>query len=168
MTKTITLTNEAKVTAEGKHNTRNAKPVIKIDQYGRMTTYVSGIDAAKANGLDQSYLSQTIRAGKTYKGNKYVFASQLCENLDYINSKTRYIDEQQAKMAELEAKAAAYDNYIKAKQEHEAEIADTMELLAHTRQAIINHEVGLREMTAKATELEAKLEMLKAKEVTLA
>lgn len=168
MTKTITLTNEAKVTAEGKHNTRNSKPVIKIDQYGRMTTYVSGIDAAKANGLDQSYLSQTIRAGKTYKGNKYVFASQLCENLDYINSKTIYIDEQQAKIAELEAKAKIYDDYIKAKQQHEADIAEAEELLDHTEQHIINLQIELAEAKGKKIKLEQRLANLKAKEVTLA
>lgn len=167
MTNTITLRSETTFTAQGKHTGKACKPVVKIDQYGRMTTYSSGVDAAKANSIDPADLSKKIHSGKLHKGNKYCFIYQLHENLDYINSRTSYIDEQQTKMADLEAKAKAYDNYIKAKQQRERNIAKVTETLAHARQARMDLEVRLHEMQEREIALELQLENLKANEVVL-
>ena len=168
MTKnTITLRNETTVKANGTHVGGSCKPVVKIDKFGKLTVYTSGVDAAKANNLYTSDLSKVIHSGKLYKGNKYCFVEQLHNNLDYITSKHNMSTEQEARIAELEAKAKAYDAYIKAKQQRERDIADVTETLAHARQARIDLEFRLHEMQEREIALELQLENLKTNEVVL-
>ena len=164
---TITFGIKAEVTAQGTHTHGNCKPVIKIDKFGRMTTYASVADAAKANNMYTPDVSRVIHNEKTYKGNKFCFVEELHSNLDYIASCTAYIDEREAKIAELEAKAKAYDAFLAAKQRHDEEIAEATEMLAHAQQAKIDLARRLHEAEAREVELIERLEALKAKEVTI-
>lgn len=167
-TNTITLRNETTVKANGTHVGGSCKPVVKIDKFGKLTVYTSGVDAAKENNMFTSDMSRVIHSGKLYKGNKYCFVEQLHNNLDYITSKNDVSAEQEARMAELEAKAAAYDAFIRAKQERDAEIARTTELLAHAQQNRIDLETRVSEAREREMVLMLHLEQLKANEVVLA
>lgn len=175
MTNEITITNAAKVTAKGTHTGGSCKPVAKIDQLGRISIYTSGLDAAKENKMYASDLSRVINHRKFYKGNKFCFVDQLYENLDYISEKQHAVitesetkrAEQEARIAELEAKAKAYDAFLAAKQRHDEEIAEATEMLAHAQQAKIDLARRLHEAEAREVELIERLEALKAKEVTI-
>ena len=173
MTKqTITLVNETTIAAKGTRNNKKCKPTAKIDRFGNLTTYTSSIDAAEKNGLYSSDMSKYIANRKTHKGNMYCFVSELPEFYDYImqkqNEASKASTEQQEKIAELEAKAKIYDDYIKAKQQREADIAETAELLLHAQQNRIDLEARVVEAREREITLAQHLQQLQANEVTLA
>lgn len=173
MTKqTITLVNETTIAAKGTRNNKKCKPTAKIDRFGNLTTYTSSIDAAEKNGLYSSDMSKYIANRKTHKGNMYCFVSELPEFYDYImqkqNEASKASIEQQEKIAELEAKAAAYDAYIKAKQEHEAELANANAEHELTLQKIVTLRTELHEAEVREAELVRLIMALEEKEVTLA
>ena len=173
MTKqTITLVNETTIAAKGTRNNKNCKPTAKIDRFGNLTTYTSSIDAAEENGLYSSDMCKYIANRKTHKGNMYCFVSELPEFYDYImqkqNEASKASIEQQEKIAELEAKAKIYDDYIKAKRQREADIAETAELLLHAQQNRIDLEARVVEAREREITLAQHLQQLQANEVTLA
>lgn len=161
--RTIIINNASEITnAKGKLNSRKCKPVICIDT-GEVFT--SATDAAESNGTTVYNIS-TVCLGKTKKakGKRFCYLADVDEHLEEITTRIQKMNSAQA---ELEAKAAAYDAYIKAKQQRERDIADVTETLARARQARMDLEVRLHEMQEREIALELQLENLKTNEVVL-
>ena len=91
-------------------------------------------------------------------------AAKVNERLEEIAT---HIQKANSVQTELEAKAKAYDNFIKAKAKRDAEIAEATEMLAHAQQAKLDLARRLHEAEAREIELIERLEELKAKEVSI-
>lgn len=111
---TITITEKATATAQGKHNNKHCKPVLCIDT-GEI--FSSVYDAAEHYNATISNISMACNGrSKTCKGLRFCFISRTSENIDAIVSRIKANDE-------ILAKAAAYDAIMAAQKAKEDEIA---------------------------------------------
>ncbi len=130
--KTIRIHNEANINAEGKHRSRNCKPVICIETG---MVFSSATDAAEYMGVHYSMMSATC-IGKvgTCKGKHFCYLNEALENLDAVMSRLRDASAMEAdakkwraQEAEKEAARKAEERRIeeerKAKERHAAAVA---------------------------------------------
>lgn len=111
---TITITEKATATAQGKLNSKHCKPVLCIDT-GEI--FSSVYDAAEHYNANYSCISMACNGKvKRAAGKRFCFVSRTSENIDAIVSRIRVNDE-------ILAKAAAYDAMMAEQQAKANEIA---------------------------------------------
>lgn len=158
MTNLITLTKEATVTAQGKHNNKTCTPIICINtKTNTKTVYTSIVDAARELEVNPQSISDMLRGRRAHvKGNRFIRLSDVVEHLDEIMFSSN--------TSELEAKAKAYDAIMARK----AEISKANEELRRNKEAYSRLSQELTEMQAHITEIENKLVELEREEEEVA
>lgn len=125
---TINIQKCSNVTVNGTHTHKNCKPVYCIDT-GEI--FASALDAANANGVRQSPMSNALTGKtKTCNGKRFCYVSKMIEHLEEITEANRI----------RAAKVAAYD----------AE--------AERRNAIANAEAEVHKYEEMVADLRCKLE----------
>lgn len=169
----ITIQNKATIKAEGKHTSRNCKPVICIET-GEM--FASATDAAEKVGVHYSMMSAAcIGKVKTCKGKHYCYLNAALENLDAVMTRLRQAaameaDAQKwrAQQAELEAARKAEERRLeeerKAREKYEADVAKARAKVEKLTANCNNLESKLLEEERKLMEAEIELENLLGEE----
>lgn len=104
---TINIQNASTVNVNGTHNGKNCKAIYNITT-GEF--YASGLDTAKALGVDPGTVSAALNGRmRTVKGCRLCFLSRIMEHLEEINKQNRIRAERDRINAE---KIAAYDAIV--------------------------------------------------------
>ena len=156
MKKTITITEKATASAQGKLSGARCKPVLCIDT-GEI--FSSVFDAAEHYGVTGSSVSQVCNGKlKTTSGKRFCFISRTSEHIDDIVSRIKANEEVLAKAAAYDAMIADFRARVDAIAEAEAEIEEQTNLyFEHVRLA--------GEAQAKVEEAKQRLAELKKESV---
>lgn len=144
---TINVTKCSNVTVHGTHNHTNCKAIYNITT-GEF--YASGLDTAKALGVDPGTVSAALNGRmRTVKGCRLCFVSKIMEHLEIINELNHLRAERDRINAE---KAAAYDTIMaeqeakrKAKEKAEARVAAHKAKMEALRRQIEEESTALSE-----------------------
>ena len=104
---TINIQNASTVNVNGTHTSKNCKAIYNITT-GEF--YASGLDTAKALGVDPGTVSAALNGRmRTVKGCRLCFLSRIMEHLEEIHAQNRIRAERDSINAE---KIAAYDAIV--------------------------------------------------------
>ena len=156
MSKTITITEKATASAQGKLSGARCKPVLCIDT-GEI--FSSVFDAAEHYGVTPSSLSMACNGKlKTSGGKHFCFIARTHEHIDDIVARIKANDE-------VLAKAAAYDAMIADFQAREDAIAAAKAEMEEQQRLYIEHVRLAGEAQAKFEEAKQLLATLKRESV---
>lgn len=151
--KTITITEKATATAQGRFSSKHCKPVLCIDT-GEI--FSSVFDAAEKYGVTPSSLSMACNGKlKTSAGKHFCFISRTSEHIDDIVARIKANEE-------VLAKAAAYDAMIADFREREEAIVAARAEMEEQQRLYLEHVRLAGEAQAKFAEAEQRLKELKA------